>query len=87
MTLRLGWVEEVLQWVSTETNTMAIKLKDMHKPENYRGDVVKSLIIQKKHFFEDLENLQVKLEGVAELASELVAITDLCSPDEPEEES
>lgn len=82
MTIKLGWVEEVLTWVSTETNTMAIKLKDTHLPEIYRGDVVKSLVIQKKDFFEAIETLEKKLIEVSELASELTAITDLCSVEE-----
>ena len=82
MTIALYWVEEVLTWVSTETNTMAIKLKDTLLPENYRGDVVKSLVIQKKDFFEAIETLEKKLIEVSELASELTAITDLCSVEE-----
>ena len=79
MTLKLGWVEEALQWIESETNTMAIKLKDTHKPENYRGDVAVSLVSQDKAFFHKLENLQSRLEEVHELASDLVCITDLCA--------
>lgn len=86
MTTRLGWVEEVLQWVETETNTMAIKLKDTHKAENYRGDVAVRLVNEKKDFFNGLELLQLKLEEVTELASQLVCITDLAGTDEPERE-
>jgi len=63
---------------------MAIKLKDTLLPENYRGDVVKSLVIQKKDFFEAIETLEEKLVDVSNLASQLTAITDLCSTDEPE---
>lgn len=84
MTIRLGWVEEALQWVETETNTMAIKLKDTFKSENYRGDVAVSLVTQDKDFFRKLENLQSHLEEASELASDLVATTDLCAVDEPE---
>ena len=87
MTTRLGWVEEVLQWVETETNTMAIKLKDTHLPEKYRGDVAVKLVNEKKHFFRELELLQTKLEEVSALASDLVCITDLAGTDEPERES
>ena len=86
MTIRLGWIEEVLQWVQTETNTMAIKLRDTHLPENYRGDVAVGLVNEKKHFFKELENLQKNLEAVSELASDLVCITDLCGTDDSDED-
>lgn len=86
MTMSLDWVEEALQWVETETNTMAIKLKNTHKARNYRGDVAVSLVTQDKDFFQKLEQLQVSLEEVHELASQLVCITDLAQTDEPESE-
>lgn len=85
MAISLDWVEEVLCWVSGETNTMHGKLRDIVDPDKYRGSAAVMLTAKRPSFFEDLRVLRDSLQDVSEIASRLAATLDSCAADKEKE--
>jgi hypothetical protein len=85
MAISLDWVEEVLCWVSGETNTMGSKLRKVVDPDQYRGSDAIMLTAKTPSFFEDLKILRDSLQDVSEIASRLAATLDSCAEDKEKE--
>lgn len=85
MAISLDWVEEVLGWVSGETNTMGSKLIKVVDPDQYKGSDAVMLTAKTPSFFEDLKILKDSLQDVSEIASRLAATLDSCAEDKEKE--